>query len=893
MPSEFQSVEEMRTSLGDVGYLAGESTALVAYLAARLGKPVLVEGPAGVGKTELAKALSRATERKLIRLQCYEGLDEAKALYEWNYRKQLLRIQTEARDAGWEEVQEDIFGEEFLLSRPLLSAIASEEPVVLLIDEIDKTDQEFEAMLLEVLSDFQISIPEMGVVEARSQPIVVLTSNNSRELTEALKRRCLYLWLDYPDVERELEIVRLHAPELSETLARKLVEVVHMVRNLDLKKPPSIAESIDWARALLLLGAEDIDRSVFEHTMSIIVKHRTDLDVVAERVGVKLTDGLIGRAGRSGVRPSTAACPTRARRASPRACSSSPTRCAARAWRWAPPSCSTRSRRSSEVPWTEQEDFREALAATLAKSQEDRRIFELVFDRYFFRAVERRPWSGASARSATRAASASTSTSCASAIRQAIREGSDGEMRDMARLAIAAFGRQGEGSGVIGVDVQRIRRTLGLRGERPPDPQRTEEPDPDAVPRERLREFERHLRRELERALIERTQSLPPAKPLREFDRALPSGPAAGPRRGAPRGGAAQAPARHAPARACAGTAARGSWTCAARCAPRSRPAACRCACATGPRRPRRPELYVLCDVSTSVTSASVFFLSVLHALHDSFRKLRSFVFVERISEVTDVFERERSFKAVSHAIATDAGVADVSGYTDYGRVWLEFLGEVIDDLDPRSTVIVLGDARTNGREPHAQAFARVAERAGRTFWLNPEPRLYWNYGDSVMAGVRALLRRRVRVLDHQAARDVRERTHLAAPGLVGLGDRAAGRVAAAHAGSRPGEARHVACRRERAGPCAAAHEQRPAPERPCAISERVGAEALLRQRSDSPITSRPAPDGGLDDALAPRLGHDRLGRDAGVLLHEQAGVAEQPRARACPPRSGRRRRAA
>src|SRR3954464_14381194 len=198
--SEFQSIEEAQGGLGKAGYLADESTALVSYLAARLGKPVLVEGPAGVGKTELAKALSRATGRKLIRLQCYEGLDEAKALYEWNYRKQLLRIQAESREAGWEDVQEDIFGEEFLLARPLLSAIASAEPVVLLIDEIDKTDQEFEAMLLEVLSDFQISIPEMGRIEAKSQPIVVLTSNNARELTEALKRRCLYLWLDYPNV---------------------------------------------------------------------------------------------------------------------------------------------------------------------------------------------------------------------------------------------------------------------------------------------------------------------------------------------------------------------------------------------------------------------------------------------------------------------------------------------------------------------------------------------------------------------------------------------------------------------------------------------------------------------------------------------------------------------
>jgi MoxR-like ATPase len=294
------TVDETRERLGGVGYLADESAALVSFLAGKLGKPVLVEGPAGVGKTELAKALSRATERKLIRLQCYEGLDEAKALYEWNYRKQLLRIQTEAAGTGWEDVQEDIFGPEFLLTRPLLQAIEAPEPVVLLIDEIDKTDQEFEAMLLEVLSDFQISIPEMGVVEANSRPLVLLTSNNTRELTEALKRRCLYLWLDYPDVERELEIVKLHAPDVDDEVARKLVEVVHMVRGLDLKKPPSIAESIDWARALVLLGADDIDRSVFERTLSIIVKHRTDLDLVAERVGVKLDGGVLGRVGSGG-----------------------------------------------------------------------------------------------------------------------------------------------------------------------------------------------------------------------------------------------------------------------------------------------------------------------------------------------------------------------------------------------------------------------------------------------------------------------------------------------------------------------------------------------------------------------------------------------------------------
>jgi MoxR-like ATPase len=288
MHAEADTPQTLAAGLRQVGYLPGDSTALVAFLAIKLGKPVLVEGPAGVGKTELAKALAAHLNRTLVRLQCYEGLDEAKALYEWNYRKQLLRIQTESQQAGWQDVQEDIFGEEFLLPRPLMSAIASDEPVVLLIDEIDKTDQEFEAMLLELLSDFQISIPELGRIEAKTRPVVLLTSNNTRELTEALKRRCLYLWLDYPDLEHELQIVRLHTPELDETVARKLTEVIHQIRQLDLKKPPSIAESIDWARTLLLLGASDIDHDTFIETMSVIVKHRTDLDTVAARVGVAL-----------------------------------------------------------------------------------------------------------------------------------------------------------------------------------------------------------------------------------------------------------------------------------------------------------------------------------------------------------------------------------------------------------------------------------------------------------------------------------------------------------------------------------------------------------------------------------------------------------------------------
>ncbi len=381
------------------------------------------------------------------------------------------------------------------------------------------------------------------------------------------------------------------------------------------------------------------------------------------------------------------------------------------------------------VPWTQEDDFREALGATVAKSQEDRRVFELLFDRYFFRAAESEALGrGIGEERRYEGGERLDLDELRESIRQAIAQGRDGEMRDLARLAIAAFGRRGEGSGVIGVDVQRIRRSLGLQAQG-----RGAEGEEPALEREQINRFERHLRRELERALIERTEKLPPSRPLAELDRALPTSPAQD--LAAVHRAVTQLKRRL----ATLGHEQRGRRRSAAVDVRRTM----RASLETGgvplrlkhrPKHPRRPEIYVLCDVSTSVTSASVFFLSVLHALHDSFRKLRSFVFIERISEVTDIFERERDFRTISERIGREGGVADVSGYTDYGRVWLEFLEQIVDDLGPRSTVIVLGDARTNGREPHAEVFARITERAGRTFWLNPEPRLYWNYGDSVMA---------------------------------------------------------------------------------------------------------------------------------------------------------------
>ncbi|MEX0705371.1 MAG: MoxR family ATPase [Nitriliruptoraceae bacterium] len=299
MPHTFDGVSDVVAGLASVGYVADEALATVVFLARRLGRPVLVEGPAGVGKTELARAVATMSDSRLVRLQCYEGLDESRALYEWNYRRQLLRITAEQGtgdgDTRWHAVEDDLFTEEYLLERPLLHALRAEDDVTLLIDEIDKVDVEFEALLLELLDEFQVTIPELGTIVAARRPFVVLTSNSTRELSEALRRRCLFLYLDHPDRERELAIVRQRVPEAPAAIAEQVVALVASLRRLDLRRPPSVAETLDWVRTLVALGVDTLDGDAARATLGVVLKFRTDIEVAdAHLADTRSADADVG-----------------------------------------------------------------------------------------------------------------------------------------------------------------------------------------------------------------------------------------------------------------------------------------------------------------------------------------------------------------------------------------------------------------------------------------------------------------------------------------------------------------------------------------------------------------------------------------------------------------------
>ena len=294
MDFRFEDVDGVRRSLAEVNYLADDGIASIVYLADRLGKPVLIEGPAGTGKTQLAQSVAEITAARLIRLQCYEGLDESKALYEWNYKKQLLRIQASRRRSVWSEIEDDLFSEEFLLTRPLLEAIRAEDRVLLLVDEVDRLEVETEALLLEILSEYQVSIPELGTVVATQVPLVLLTSNATRELSEALKRRCLYLYIDYPDLEREREIVMAKVPGVDANLADQVARIVRSIRQLDLKKSPSVSETLDWARTLVLLGINKVDAQAATDTVNILLKYRTDIEKAVKEFADRPDDLIDG-----------------------------------------------------------------------------------------------------------------------------------------------------------------------------------------------------------------------------------------------------------------------------------------------------------------------------------------------------------------------------------------------------------------------------------------------------------------------------------------------------------------------------------------------------------------------------------------------------------------------